>query len=92
MNETNANDTKVNTFESRIRGYTVTGEAHSLSAWFVLSLRLMMGYAFLHAGFVEMMEAGWDARGYLTHVAAANGNPLQGCSAGWLPRRGSSTS
>ncbi|NHN47757.1 DoxX family protein [Halostella sp. JP-L12] len=66
-----------NTFRSTIRGYTVEGRAHSLSAWFVLSLRLMMGYAFAYSGFTKIVAAEpFSAGGYLTHVAATNGNPL----------------
>jgi thiosulfate dehydrogenase [quinone] large subunit len=65
-----------NVFESTLFGFTVHGKAHSLSAWFVLSLRLMMGYAFLHAGLDKVLEANWTAGGYLSNVAANNGNPL----------------
>ncbi|WP_135535936.1 DoxX family membrane protein [Halostella pelagica] len=66
-----------NTFESTIGGYTVSGRAHSLSAWFVLSLRLMMGWAFASSGFTKITAAEpFSAGGYLTHVAATNGNPL----------------
>jgi thiosulfate dehydrogenase [quinone] large subunit len=68
----------VNTFESRIGNFTVTGKAHSLAAWFVLSLRLMMGIAFTYAGLEKVMESGWNASGYLGNVAATNGNPLMG--------------
>ncbi|WP_332899085.1 DoxX family protein [Haladaptatus sp. CMSO5] len=68
----------VNTFESHLGGITVRGEAHSLSAWFVLALRLMMGVAFLNAGLDKVLAAGWGAQGYLLNVAATNGNPLQG--------------
>ncbi|NHN61081.1 MULTISPECIES: DoxX family protein [Halorussus] len=66
-----------NTFSSTIRGYTVRGKAHSLSAWFVLSLRLMMGYAFAYSGFTKLAAAEpFAAGGYLANVAATNGNPL----------------
>ncbi|QCJ47920.1 MULTISPECIES: DoxX family protein [Haloprofundus] len=74
--------TTQNTFQSSIGGYTVTGEAHSLSAWFVLALRLMMGVAFAWAG-VEKLVVPFDAGGYLTNVAATNGNPLAGLFA-WM--------
>jgi thiosulfate dehydrogenase [quinone] large subunit len=66
-----------NVFESKIGGISVTGRAHSLSAWFVLSLRLMMGWAFLYAGIEKVGQAGWSAQGYLANVAAANGNPME---------------
>jgi len=69
--------TTANTFESRIGGLTVTGRAHSLSAWFVLALRLLFGFAFLYAGLEKVIASGWTAAGYLTNVAAANGNPLE---------------
>ena len=65
-----------NVFESKLGGLTVRGKAHSLSAWFVLALRLMMGYAFAYSGITKIMEGGFSAGGYLTHSAATNGNPL----------------
>ncbi|MGM0590331.1 MAG: DoxX family protein [Halobacteriota archaeon] len=64
-----------NTFESRIGGLTVTGKAHSLSAWFILALRLMMGAAFTYAGIEKILNP-FNAGGYLANVAATNGNPL----------------
>ncbi|MFC7235839.1 DoxX family protein [Halosegnis marinus] len=67
-----------NVFESRLGGVTVRGKAHSLSAWFVLALRLMMGIAFLYAGIEKVLTAGWSAQGYLQFAAATNGNPLEG--------------
>ena len=66
-----------NRFESTIAGITVSGKAHSLSAWFVLALRLMMGYAFFHAGWTKVTEAGWSASGYLLH-AVPEASPLYG--------------
>ncbi|WP_225336552.1 DoxX family membrane protein [Halomicrobium urmianum] len=73
-----------NTFESTIGGYTVGGRAHSLSAWFVLALRLMMGYAFAYSGFTKIVAAEpFSAGGYLSNVAATNGNPLAGVFA-WM--------
>jgi len=69
-----------NVFESTIGGITVNGKAHSLSAWFVLSLRLLFGYAFLHAGWTKMSwVAGesFDAQGYLLH-AVPDASPLVG--------------
>jgi thiosulfate dehydrogenase [quinone] large subunit len=67
--------TTANTFESRIAGVTVSGEAHSLSAWFVLALRLMMGIAFTYAGVAKIIEP-FDARGYLLYATPENGSPL----------------
>jgi thiosulfate dehydrogenase [quinone] large subunit len=78
-----ATTTRVNEFESTIGNLTVRGKAHSLSAWFVLALRLMMGYAFLYAGVTKVLEGGWTAGGYLNGVAATNGNPLEGVFA-WM--------
>lgn len=60
-----------NTFESRIGGVTVTGRAHSLSTWFVLALRLMMGIAFLNGGLSKLLgPEPFDAQGYLLHGIA----------------------
>jgi len=67
-----------NEFESTLAGVTVHGRAHSLSAWFVLALRLMMGFAFLEAGLSKLLAWPFDASGYLLNVAATNGNPLMG--------------
>ncbi|WP_135824681.1 DoxX family protein [Halorussus ruber] len=65
--------TEANVFETDFAGITVRGKAHSLSAWFVVALRLMMGYAFLHAGWTKIAAAEpFDATGYLTHVTAAS--------------------
>ena len=73
-----------NTFESTVGGYTIGGRAHSLSAWFVLSLRLMMGFAFAYSGFTKIVAVEpFSSRGYLANVAAANGNPLAGLFA-WM--------
>ena len=53
-------NSQANTFKSNIDGLTVTGKAHSLSAWFVLALRLMMGYAFLYSAVLNRGTAsGW---------------------------------
>ncbi len=71
-------NTGVNTFESRIGRVTVRGQAHSLSAWFVLALRLMMGYAFLAAGWAKLTAAqSFDAAGYLTN-AVPKASPMLG--------------
>ena len=67
----------VNQLESKVGGLTVGGRVHSLSAWFVLALRLMMGYAFAYSGFTKITAAEpFSAGGYLANVAATNGNPL----------------
>jgi thiosulfate dehydrogenase [quinone] large subunit len=77
MQSTHTQDGAANRFESTIGGITVDGQAHSLSAWFVLALRVLFGYAFLASGFDKVMTAGWSAQGYLANSAAANGNPLE---------------
>jgi thiosulfate dehydrogenase [quinone] large subunit len=67
-----------NEFESKIAGITVHGKAHSLSAWFVLALRLMIGYAFLHAGWTKIVAAEpFSAVGYLAN-AVPEASPLYG--------------
>jgi thiosulfate dehydrogenase [quinone] large subunit len=71
-----------NVFESTLGGLTVRGKAHGLSAWFVLALRLVIGFAFLYSG-AEKVLNGFAAGGYLTNVAAANGNPLEAMFA-WM--------
>ena len=68
-----------NRFESTIAGITVEGKAHSLSAWFVLALRLMMGYAFLYSGWTKIVAAEpFDAKGYLLFAVPETGTPLVG--------------
>lgn len=67
-----------NRFDSTVAGIHVQGQAHSLSAWFVLALRLMMGYAFLHAGwtkFAFVSGEAFDATGYLKFAVPKNGGP-----------------
>ena len=71
--------TTANKFESTLGGIHVEGKAHSLSAWFVLALRLMMGYAFLHAGwtkFAFVSGEAFDATGYLKFATVNNGSPV----------------
>jgi thiosulfate dehydrogenase [quinone] large subunit len=71
-------DTEVNEFESTIAGITVHGKAHSLSAWFVLALRLMMGSAFFYAGWEKIVAAEpFSATGYLLNAVPA-ASPLAG--------------
>lgn len=68
---------EANVFESTIGGVTLRGQAHSLSAWFVLALRLMMGFAFLYAGLDKLLGAEpFSAQGYLLGAVPANGGPL----------------
>ena len=77
MTQSTARQASTNVFESRLGGITVQGKAHSLSAWFVLALRLMMGYAFLHSGLDKVLSGSFSAGGYLSNVAATNGNPME---------------
>ncbi|WP_458188132.1 DoxX family protein [Haladaptatus sp. NG-WS-4] len=69
--------THYNEFRSRIGSVSVDGRAHPLSAWFVLALRLVIGFAFFYSG-VEKIISSFEAQGYLANVAATNGNPLEG--------------
>ncbi len=71
-----------NELRSTIGDTTVEGRAHSLSAWFVLALRIVIGFAFFYSG-AEKVLGGFDAQGYLVNVAATNGNPLAGMFA-WM--------
>ncbi|MFC6826050.1 DoxX family protein [Halopelagius fulvigenes] len=71
---TSTNTQLSNTFESTLGGMTVRGRAHSLSAWFVLALRLMMGVAFTWAGATKIIE-GFSSQGYLVGATVGNGSP-----------------
>lgn len=71
------NTTGTNVFESRIGNVIVRGQAHSLSAWFVLALRLMMGFAFLYAGMSKLLgPEPFSAQGYLLGAVPGTGSPL----------------
>ncbi|QLG26806.1 DoxX family protein [Halorarum halophilum] len=72
------NTGSANVFESRLGGIEVRARAHSLSAWFVLALRLMMGYAFLYSGWTKIAGGSFGAQWYLLNSPAANGSPLVG--------------
>jgi thiosulfate dehydrogenase [quinone] large subunit len=54
-----------NRLESRYGGVTLTGEPHALSAWFVVTLRLVIGGMILFAGLGKVREWPFDASGYL---------------------------
>lgn len=64
------------TLKSTIGGFTASGQLHTLSVWFILALRLMMGLAFLQAGLDKLLGGEFSAAGYLANVPAANGSPL----------------
>ncbi|USZ69713.1 DoxX family protein (plasmid) [Halorussus salilacus] len=66
-----------NVLESTVLGRTVRTRAHSLSVWFVLALRLMMGIAFLWSGADKVLAAEpFDAAGYLQYATPENGSPF----------------
>ncbi|MUW15745.1 DoxX family membrane protein [Halorubrum sp. CBA1125] len=62
--------------ESTIGGISVEGQLHTLSVWFILALRLMMGLAFLQAGTGKLLGGEFSAAGYLANAPAANGSPF----------------
>ena len=64
-----------NYFESNVGGVTVHAEAHPMSVWFVLALRVTIGLAIAIAG-VEHIGTGFDARGFLLYSAIENGSPF----------------
>ncbi|MFC3958330.1 DoxX family protein [Halovivax cerinus] len=54
------------TLESRVAGFTASGKLHTLSVWFILALRLMMGLAFLQSGVDKVLASDpFSAGGYL---------------------------
>ena len=63
---------------STVGGFTAEGKLHTLSVWFILALRLMMGIAFLQAGLGKLLGGGFSAAGYLLNAPQANGSPLAG--------------
>lgn len=76
-NMTTTSPQETNVFESNVGGITLRERAHSLSAWFVLALRLMMGFAFLYAGLSKLLgPEPFSAQGYLLGAVPANGGPL----------------
>lgn len=55
---------------STVAGFTAEGRLHSLSLWFILVLRLMMGLAFLQSGADKVLS--WSDFAYmLTFLAVA---------------------
>lgn len=63
---------------TRFGGVEFSGELHSYSVWFILALRLMIGYAFLHSGIAKITASEpFAAQGYLMNVASTNGNPFE---------------
>ncbi|WP_132057234.1 DoxX family protein [Halorussus amylolyticus] len=60
---------------STIAGFTAEGKLHTLSVWFILALRLMMGLAFFQSGIDKVLSGSFDAAGYLQNAPPANGSP-----------------
>jgi thiosulfate dehydrogenase [quinone] large subunit len=64
--------TQEHRLESTVAGFTAVGKLHSLSVWFILALRLMMGLAFLQSGVDKILSGGFSAAGYLVNVTPAS--------------------
>ncbi len=62
--------------QSTVAGFTATGQLHTLSVWFILALRLMMGLAFLQSGLDKVLSGSFSASGYLTRGVPNNGSPV----------------
>jgi len=62
--------------ESTLFGYTAKGQLHTLSLWFILALRLMIGLAFLQSGVDKVLGGEFSAGGYLQNAPPANGSPV----------------
>ena len=62
--------------ESTVAGFTARGKLHTLSVWFILALRLMMGLAFLQSGLDKVLSGSFSAGGYLTQGVPNNGSPV----------------
>jgi len=78
---------------STIGGVSVEGRLHTLSVWFILALRLMIGLAFFQSGLDKVLSGEFSAVGYLQNAPAANGSPAAGLFAAMGARaRCSSTS
>jgi thiosulfate dehydrogenase [quinone] large subunit len=63
------------TLRSTVGSFTAEGQLHTLSVWFILALRLMMGIAFFQSGFDKVLSGGFSAGGYLTQGVPSNGSP-----------------
>jgi thiosulfate dehydrogenase [quinone] large subunit len=63
---------------STVAGFTAEGKLHTLSVWFILALRLMMGLAFLQSGIDKVLSGSFSAAGYLNNAPRANGSPVAG--------------
>jgi thiosulfate dehydrogenase [quinone] large subunit len=63
------------TIRSTVGGFTAEGRLHTLSVWFILALRLMMGLAFLQSGVDKVLSGSFGAAGYLQNAPTAAGSP-----------------
>jgi len=63
---------------SSVGGFTAEGRLHTLSVWFILALRIMMGVAFFQSGFEKVLSGSFSASGYLMNAPQANGSPAAG--------------
>jgi thiosulfate dehydrogenase [quinone] large subunit len=61
---------------STVGGFTAEGRLHTLSVWFILALRLMMGIAFFQSGAEKVLSGSFSAAGYLQNAPPANGSPV----------------
>jgi len=66
------------TLRSTLGGFTAEGKLHTLSVWFILALRLMMGLAFFQSGLDKVLSGSFSAGGYLMNAPQANGSPVAG--------------
>ncbi|MFC6784754.1 DoxX family protein [Halobaculum halobium] len=64
------------TLRSTIGGFTAEGKLHTLSVWFILALRLMIGLAFFQSGLDKVLSGSFSAAGYLQNAPPANGSPV----------------
>jgi len=62
--------------QSTIGGFTANGQLHTLSVWFILALRLMIGLAFFQSGLGKVLSGSFSAVGYLQNAPPANGSPV----------------
>ncbi|WP_440006662.1 DoxX family protein [Halomicrococcus sp. SG-WS-1] len=61
---------------STVAGFTAEGKLHTLSVWFILALRLMIGLAFFQSGLDKVLSGEFSASGYLQNAPPANGSPV----------------
>jgi len=64
------------TLRSTVGGFTAEGKLHTLSVWFILALRLMIGLAFFQSGLDKVLSGSFSAAGYLQNAPPANGSPV----------------